>query len=90
MTRPAHVMEPDRRDGPSLFTGIQLEVDEITLCRTKINAGCIALRAAMVARHESGVKQAADEIAKISGQMQTMAAHVASVLARHQARKPRA
>jgi hypothetical protein len=81
--------DPEQRDGPSLFVGIQLEVEEIIIGRNVINAKCVALRSAMDARHEAAVKQAADEIAVIAGQMQALSSHLASVIARHQARRPR-
>lgn len=76
------------RDGPSLFVGIALEVDEIVIGRNVVNAKVTALREAMASRHEAAVKQAAEEIATITGQMQTLSAHLASVIARHQARNP--
>lgn len=83
-------IEPEpQRDGPSLFNGIALEVEEIIIGRNVINAKCAALRESMVARHEAGVKAAADDIAKIAGQMQVLSAHLGSVIARHQARNPK-
>lgn len=86
---PEQLAAAAQRDGPSLFTGIALEVDEIVLGRNVINAKVTALREAMSNRHEAAVKQAAEEIATITGQMQTLSAHLASVIARHQARRPR-
>lgn len=89
MNKPARVNEIMIQDGPSLFTGIALEVDEIILCRNRINTSATDLRAAMTAQQASSVKQAAEEIAKVAGQMNVMAAHIASVIARLQARRPR-
>lgn len=76
-------------DGPSLFVGTALEVDEIVIGRNVINTKVTALREAMTARHEAAVKQCADDIAKIAGQMQTLSAHLSSVLTRHQNRNPK-
>jgi len=84
------VEQAEQHDGPSLFTGIQLEVDEILLCGSKTNAACNALAIAVSSRHEAAVKQAADDIAKIASQQYTLAAHLASVISRHMNRNPRA
>lgn len=80
----------ETRDGPSLFVGIELEVNEIILCRNRINDASTALKAGYVDRYEAAVKQAADEIATAAAQMSTLAAHLSGVIARHQNRKPRA
>jgi hypothetical protein len=89
VNKPASIATPtEQRDGPSLFIGIGLEVQEIILCRNKLDGPCAQLRAAMADRHEASLKQAADEIAVIAGQMQTLSAHLASVISRHQVRNP--
>lgn len=90
MNKPEHPAQFETQDGPSLFVGIALEVEEILLCERKLALPCGELRAGMTGRYESEVKKAADDIAKIAGQMQTLSAHLSTVIARHQSRKPRA
>ncbi len=91
MNKPATITAPaEQQDGPSLFVGIALEVNEIVACRDNLDLPCARLRAGMADRHEAAVKQAADDIAKIAGQMQTLRAHLSSVISRHLARSPRA
>lgn len=89
MNEHAKIETAEERDGPSLFVGIALEVEEIIIGRNVINAKCAALQESMIARREAGVKAAADEIAVIAGQMQALSAHLGSLIARHQARRPR-
>lgn len=89
MNKPQRINETEERDGPSLFNGISYEVDEIILGRNVVSEKCAALREAMTARHAANVKQAADDIARISAQMHTLSAHLAGVIARHQARTPK-
>lgn len=85
---PANQLATVERDGPSLFVGLSLEVGEIIIAHNRLTEGTRKLQEAFIARHEAAVKQAADDIAKITGQMQTLSAHLASVLARHMARNP--
>lgn len=59
----------EQRDGPSLFVGIELEVNEIVNCRNRVNDACAAMRVGMTDRYEAAVKQAADEIAQAAAQM---------------------
>lgn len=75
-----------QRDGPSLFVGITLEVEEIIIGRNVMNTKVATIREAMDKRHEATLKQAAEELAVIAGQMQTLSAHLASVIGRHQRR----
>jgi hypothetical protein len=82
-------VEAEQRDGPSLFVGIELEVNEIIICRNRVNAACATMREGIEKRYEAAVKQATDEIAQAAAQMSTMAAHVARMIALHQARNPK-
>lgn len=86
---PANQLATVERDGPSLFVGLSLEVGEIIIAHNKLTEGTRTLQEAFLARHEAAVKQAADDIAEITKQMAIMSAHIASVISRHQARKPR-
>jgi hypothetical protein len=54
-----------------------------------VNAACATMREGIEKRYEAAVKQATDEIAQAAAQMSTMAAHVARMIALHQARNPK-
>lgn len=77
------------QDGPPLFTGIQFVAGELVIGGNMVNAKVRDLQTAIAERHVANTKQAADDIAKIAGQMQTLSAHLATVIARHMARNPR-
>lgn len=72
-----------------LWTGISLEIAAIVELGSNTAASVAAIRKGQADRHEAIVKSAADELARIGGQMQTLSAHLASVLARHAARQSR-
>lgn len=73
----------------TLFVGLGFVVEEIVVAQTAGNDKVRAMRAAINARHESELKKIADDFAKLAAANAILARTISSVIARHQARKPR-
>lgn len=84
-----HFAEAETRDGPTLFVGLAFVFNEIVAAQTEGNSKIHAMRAAMDARHEASMKQAAEEFAKLAAQNALLANTISSVIAKHQNRRPR-
>lgn len=72
-----------------IWQGVSLEIDEITMGANIIARKVKDLRAAQLESKHVAAKVAADEIAKVAGQMNVLSKHLASVLAKHAERESR-
>lgn len=79
----------ERRDGPALYNGIALEVDEIVIAFNVLRAAAKDIRGSFEAKQDIPLKLACDDAAKAAGQIATMASHLAGVLTKHINRKVR-
>lgn len=74
---------------PDFFTGTRFEVDEIVLGMNVLNVKTRDLKGSSTHRQAVSLKLAADDIAKVAGQIQILAAHLATKCAQHVNRKAR-
>lgn len=83
------MLAPDTNTEPvvDIWTGTSLEIDELVMGANVVVAKVRAIKEAQAARAAMTVKVAADECAVICGQMQSLSAHLARVLAKHAARE---
>lgn len=81
--------DAEQHDGPELYTGLALEVEQILLGYNVLTAKVRDFKGAVDFKQDVTVKLLADDLAKVSSQISIMAAHVSSVVARHINRKPR-
>lgn len=80
---------PEAQDGPPLYTGLALEIEQILLGYNVLTAKMRDFKGAVEFKQDVTVKILADDIAKVAGQINIMASHVSSVVAGHINRKPR-
>lgn len=80
--------EIEERDGPELYTGLALEIEQIILGYHVMTAKMRDFKGAVDFKQDVTVKLLADDLAKVSSQMSIMAAHVSSVVARNINRRP--
>lgn len=81
--------EAEIKDGPSLYDGLSLEVEQILLGYNVLTAKMRDFKGAVDFKQDVTVKLIADDLAKVTSQISIMASHVSSVVARHINRKPR-
>jgi hypothetical protein len=72
-----------------IFTGISFEIEEIILGRNVLDTKLRSMLTARDGKDIVALKVAAEEIAKITGQMEMLSAHLAKILQHHANRKPR-
>lgn len=82
--------EAEQQDGPSLYVGLAYEVDELVMGLNTLTTKVRDLQGCMAHRQPVAMKVALDDIARLSGQIQILAKHGASVVERHVNRRPRA
>lgn len=85
------MLSPDTNTEPvaDIWTGCSFSIDEITMGAGIVGRKVIDLRTAQAERKHVAAKVAADEIAKLCGQVQVLSAHLAGVLAKHAQREAR-
>lgn len=83
------MLSPDTNTEPvaNYWTGIDFEIDEIGMGAGVIARKVADLQTAQAERQTIATKVAAEEIAKLCGQVQNLSAHLAGVLAKHAARE---
>lgn len=81
--------DTEAQDGPSLYAGLSLEVEQILLGYNVLTAKMRDFKGAVDFKQDVTVKLLADDIAKTAGQMNIMASHISSCVARHVNRRPR-
>ncbi len=75
--------EAEEQDGPSLFNGIGLEVEEIILGLNVLTTKVRDLKGSFDMRQPISLKHAADDICTVGSQVSILAGHLSSVVARH-------
>ena len=75
--------------GPSLYTGIALEIGEIAMSVSKTHRAARDMREAEAARQTEDLKAACEQIAENAYQAHLQAKHLAGLLARHLNRNPK-
>lgn len=81
--------QTEQRDGPDLYTGLSFEIEQILLGCAVLTSKVRELNGCFDHKQAVSLKLAADDIAKTAGQINIMAAHVSSVVARHVNRRSR-
>lgn len=79
----------DNPDGPELYTGLHLEMDEIALGMNVLQRHARNLRECFDAKQTVSLALAAADIAKVAGQISTLSAHMAKIAGQHINRRPR-
>jgi len=77
------------KDGPELYTGLQLTIDEIVIAFNVLQAGALDMRRSFDAKQDIPLKLACDDVAKAAGQINTMASHLSKILKGHINRRTR-
>lgn len=81
--------QTEKRDGPELYVGLSLEIEQIMLGYSVLAAKLRDFKGAVEFKQDVTVKLLADDIAKVSGQINIMASHVSSVMGKHINRRSR-
>lgn len=86
-----HDHKPDapEKNEPDFFIGLPLVTDEIELGLNVLTAKVRALRLAQAGKHAVSMKIEAENIAKVSNQINMLAAQVVRTTLRHINRRPR-
>ncbi len=79
--------DTEAQDGPSLYQGIALEVEQVLLSYTKLTDKLRDLKGSYDHKQAVSLKIAADDVALISGQMNIMASHISTITAKWVNRK---
>lgn len=87
-----HDHKPDviEKDGPELYTGLALEMDEIALGMNVLNRHARNLRECFDAKQTVSLALAAADIAKVSNQISVLSAHMAKMAGANINRRSRA
>lgn len=81
--------EAEEQDGPSLFNGVGLEVEEIILGLNVLTTKVRSLKSAFDLHESASLKAASEDICTVSSQVSILAGHLAGVVGKHLNRKPR-
>ena len=76
--------------GPSLFTGMAFSIDEIAKAVTAQLRAAQDMRAAQTIRSQADLKASLEQLAEHANVVHVLAKHGAGIVAKHQARRPRA
>ncbi len=79
--------DTDTQDGPSLYQGIALEVEELILSLNVLTRKVRDIKGSFDHRQSVSLKIAADDVSLVAGQMNIIASHLSSVVARYVNRK---
>lgn len=85
----AAATETRKPDGPDLYTGLAFEMNEIELGMKVLNRHVRDLRKRFDEKATVGVVLMATEVAKVSGQISTLSAHMSKIAAKHTKRRTR-
>ena len=75
---------------PDFYTGTSFAVDEVELGLRVLKAKCLALKTAHGSKQAVGMKLAAEDVARVSNQINLLAKTLVDTSIRHINRKPRA
>lgn len=81
--------EAEEQDGPSLFHGLSLEVEEIILGLNVLTTKVRDLKGSFDHKQAISMKHAADDIAIVGNQVAILAGHLSGVVTKFVNRKPR-